>query len=200
MSISCTYNIEPSSVAYNKNTYNEYDYDVSNNRLLNTYFFIGIIPRIIHNIGENEIEFKENYIQKQSYNFYSAAFVDKAYSYNEVIDLMKVENLNKIKKMEGFKNNWDGNNGNAFSRKSIRLFYQVIQTLEKQPEIAPTGKGSLFMQYELEDKSLLAFDISPEKTEKVFVPKGEYDKADTEYFLSDIPENIKNCVERFYEN
>lgn len=61
---------------------------------------------------------------------------------------MKVENLNKIMKMSRFEDDWNGTGGKAFSPNAIFLFSMVIEMLEKQPEIAPTGRNSLLLQYE----------------------------------------------------
>lgn len=117
---------------------------------------------------------------------------------NNVIDLMKVENINKINKMAAFEDDWNGTGGRAFSPKAITLFLSIIETLEKQPGIAPTGRNSLLMQYELADKSILAFEVGEEKTEKVYVPQGDYFMAQTELLTGNVGHRIKECVEKFY--
>ncbi len=117
---------------------------------------------------------------------------------NMAIDLMKVENLNKIKKMSLFSDDWNGTGGSAFSPNAISFFETIIEMLKKQPEIAPTGRNSLLMQYELDDKSLLAFEISENRTEKVYIPKGDYSVAQIEVFTENIAQRIKECVEYFY--
>lgn len=118
---------------------------------------------------------------------------------SNAIDLLKIENINKIDKISAFESDWNGNGAEKFSKESIAFFYEVIESLPKQPKIAPTGKGTLLMQYELEDKSLLAFDVGYGRVEKVFVPKTRYDKANVEVFTDDIFANMKRCVEKFYE-
>lgn len=119
-------------------------------------------------------------------------------SANNAIDLMKVENINKINKMAAFEDDWNGTGGSAFSSKAITLFLSIIETLEKQPGIAPTGRNSLLMQYELADKSMLVFEVGEDKTEKVYVPQGDYSMAKTELFTDNINHRIKECVEKFY--
>lgn len=117
---------------------------------------------------------------------------------NKIIDLMKVDNLNKIKKMARFENDWNGTGGSAFSEGAINLFIEIIEMLDKQPGIAPTGRNSLLMQYELDNKSLLAFEVSENKTEKVYVPEGDYSMAQMELFTENVGFRIKESVENFY--
>lgn len=117
---------------------------------------------------------------------------------NNAIDLMKIENLNKIKKMALFDDDWNGTGGSAFSAGAISLFEATIKMLARQPQIAPTGRNSLLMQYELDDKSLIAFEVSERKTEKVYIPKGDYSLAQMEVFTENIGQQINESVERFY--
>lgn len=117
---------------------------------------------------------------------------------NNVIDLMKVENISKIKKMALFSEDWNGTGGSAFSQGAIALFESIIEMLDKQPQIAPTGRNSLLMQYELDDKSLLAFEVSEKRTEKVCIPKGNYAMAQVEIFTENVGQQIRESVKRFY--
>lgn len=113
-------------------------------------------------------------------------------------DILQVENENKLIKMKSLKQDWNGYGAPAFSEEAINLFMDIIKTVYKQPKIAPTGKASLLMQYELSDKSILAFDVSLNGAEKVYVPEGDYSKAEVEVFENDICSNINRCVEKFY--
>lgn len=119
-------------------------------------------------------------------------------SMSKAVDIMKCMNLNKIKFMKAFAEDWNGNGAKAFSENAIRLFEEVINSLVKQPEIAPTGRNSLLMQYELDDKSILAFEVKENLTEKVFVPQGNYAMVETETFTDDFVQNITTSVEKFY--
>ena len=117
---------------------------------------------------------------------------------NYTVDLVKAENLNKIRKMALFKDDWNGTGGKAFAPSTISFFEEVIQSLRKQPQIAPTGRNSLLMQYELDNKSLLAFEVNENRTEKVYVPNGDYSLAQTEMIKDNIAEQIKESVENFF--
>ena len=54
------------------------------------------------------------------------------------------------------------------------------------------------MQYELDDKSLLAFEVSEDRTEKVYIPEGDYSMAQTDIFTKNVEQKIKESVEEFY--
>ena len=117
---------------------------------------------------------------------------------NKAIDLMKIENLNKIRKMSFFEHDWNGTGGSVFSPNAIALFESIIKALDKQPQIAPTGRNSLLLQYELDDKSLLAFEVSENHTDKVYVPQGEYSMAQMNTFTENVEQRIKESVKLFY--
>ena len=51
--------------------------------------------------------------------------------------------------MSLFAENWNGSGGKKFSDKSIYLFEEIIKTLYKKPDIAPTGRNSLYESVEL---------------------------------------------------
>lgn len=113
------------------------------------------------------------------------------------IDLLKIDNINKIKKLKQFKEDWNGHGAPVFSDRSISLFLQIVNTLSKQPNIAPTGKAGLLLQYEALDKSILAFNVSENKVEQVYVPQGDYQQAEVQFFVENLVENIKKSVEWF---
>lgn len=118
--------------------------------------------------------------------------------YCQTIDLLKIENEDKILKMQAFEENWDGNGAKAFSKEAISLFRTVISALCKQPKIAPTGNNSLLMQFEKDDKSLLAFDVSLLGTDMVIVPQGNFELADEDFFTDKLEERINSAVRKFY--
>ena len=120
-------------------------------------------------------------------------------SFNPSFDLLKIENLNKLRMMSKFESDWNGNNAKPFTKASIQLFDKLINSLNRQPKIAPTGNESLLVQYEKNDKSLLAFDVSLKKTRMVFVPEGNYDEAEEKTFTANVISTIQTEVERFYE-
>ena len=114
------------------------------------------------------------------------------------LDLLKIENLKKLEYMSKFQENWNGSGGQAFSNVSIRLFRDIIDHAWKQPNIAPTGRNSLLLQYELDDRSVLAFEVLESRIEMVCVPKGNYSLATSNVFTDNFIEQINSQVARFY--
>lgn len=117
---------------------------------------------------------------------------------NLVIDLLKLENLKNIELMATFEDNWNGVGGHKFTSDSISIFREIIANVSKQPQIAPTGRNSLYMEYRLNDGDLLAYELSTDKLEEVFVPQGDYSKAKTEIYSCDFLQNIDKRVKIFY--
>ena len=117
---------------------------------------------------------------------------------NPSLDLLTIENKNKLMNMEKFDYDWNGNGAKAFSKKSIDLFNKIIDSVCKQPQIAPTGNESLLLQYEKNDGSFLAFDVSISKTSMVLIPKGNFDLAKEETFAGGDIGSINSAVSNFY--
>jgi len=54
------------------------------------------------------------------------------------------------------------------------------------------------MQYELDDRSYLGFEVFQEKVTKVYIPQRDYSKAIEEEVTTNILDFINTNVERFY--
>lgn len=127
----------------------------------------------------------------------NACFPNSSY-YSSFLDLQKIYNLNKIEHMTRFVENWNGTGGLAFDKSSIDFFKDIIQNVFMQPNIAPTGRKSLLLQYELDDKSILAFEVKEDSVEMVSVSKGDFSLVKREYITDNIVDEINNRVENFY--
>ena len=116
---------------------------------------------------------------------------------SKCIDLLQIINLDKIHKMSEFQNNWNGTGGKEFSREAISKFERIIKALSHQPEIAPTGRNSLFMQYKFNNRTL-AFEVREKNTDSVLVTDNNYSLAQINSYMFDEEENIRNEVNKFY--
>lgn len=133
------------------------------------------------------------------YNSFEKDYGLKLDGTGEVIDLLQQSNLDKIQKMSEFEVDWDGYGATPFTDASIALFRDVITHLNQQPLIAPTGRNSLYMQYSKDNKSVLAFELGENSLEKVYVPNGDFSRAESKTFKSNYYKVINESVESFYE-
>ena len=172
-------------------------YPLNSNRIINTtlgVLFLGVTAL-------SPVPTEQNIIIEKSF--------PSAYEYSvpcptlnpttEVHDVLKFSNLNKIKLMSLFQDDWNGNGAKAFSTEAISLFSSIIERLKHQPQIAPTGRNSLYIQYKLDDNCFLSFEIQETKIEKLLIPRGDLNRARTEIFEKDLVDSICKKVEMFYE-
>lgn len=117
----------------------------------------------------------------------------------EYIDFLQIINLDKIHKMSEFQNDWNGTGGKEFSRSAISKFERIIKILPYQPEIAPTGRNSMFMQYKFGNRTL-AFEVREKNTDSVLVTDNNYSLAQMKSYVDDEEDNIRNEVIKFYES
>ena len=137
-----------------------------------------------------------NYASTKSRQFNIGMY--NASSSTNTIDIMKIQNLDKIENMSCFEYDWNGNEGMPFSKNAIIFFRDIINSIYKQPTIAPTGRNSLYMQYKLTDKSLLVFEVHETSIEKLYVPNGNFELAETEIIDNDYTNKLNRCIREFY--
>jgi len=114
------------------------------------------------------------------------------------IDILREINLRKIMDMKSFEMGWNGSGGMAFSDKAIQFFQKVIANLFKQPELAPTGRNSLYMEYRDEKIGLLAYEVLEDYVTKVIVPSWDYSKMLEKRIYNNVIDVINQDVKEFY--
>lgn len=67
--------------------------------------------------------------------------------------------IESIKKLE---ENWNDNHANPFSPNLIRKVAGIISVLKVQPQIFPTARNSIQLEYEKENGDYLEFEIYEE--------------------------------------
>ncbi len=94
------------------------------------------------------------------------------------VDVGKCINLGKLDAISQYERNWNGYNADVFSSEKIDFYKSIIEGLNKQPDIVPTAANTLVLQYYSEDGSILFYNVSMDKTERVYLPKGDIRKAE----------------------
>lgn len=113
-------------------------------------------------------------------------------------NMPKEQNLIRLDEISKLEENWNGYGAKAFSQELIGKCKDIINNLEFQPKIFPTGRKSVQFQYELEDRSYLEFEIFEDKISCLEVPKRIYSNAHTFEFPISEAQRIEEIVKKFY--
>uniref|UniRef100_UPI0040577811 hypothetical protein n=1 Tax=Acetatifactor sp. TaxID=1872090 RepID=UPI0040577811 len=89
----------------------------------------------------------------------------------------QLENLDRINDIRKLEDNWNGYDSKAINDTVIAMAEEVIRSISYQPKLYPTGRDSIQMQYELNDRSYLEFEIFADKIVCMKVPQRVYSKA-----------------------
>ena len=109
-------------------------------------------------------------------NYFSTHYmdVDKA--------SLLTENIDQLREIGELNENWDGEGGLAFGKEFIQELIDLISTMQVQPDIGPTGRGSVDFEYGSRKKGQKYLDIEIyEKDRRVTVySKDETDESSHE--------------------
>ena len=106
--------------------------------------------------------------------------------------------LQKLKDIENLTADWDGYGTEPFSKSLINKCQDIVRTLSVQPSIYPTGRRSIQMQYELNDRSYLEFEVFENETMCLKVPQRKYSEATEFQLYGSEKTKIKEIVDDFY--
>lgn len=90
----------------------------------------------------------------------------------------KAANLNKLDAMASFSEDWNGYGAKGFSKEIIESSKRIIAHLPKQPEIFPTGRGTVQMEYHRQDGTYLEFEVCQNKVTVLFIDRGNMATAE----------------------
>lgn len=102
--------------------------------------------------------------------------------------------FNKMK-LQSFKNlesNWNGYNGQSFDESLIGKIETILSSLEYQPQIFPTGRGSIQIEKYINDENLVEIEISNNEIFAFMVKNG----FEQERIVS--IEEIKDIISELY--
>lgn len=116
------------------------------------------------------------------------------------LDLSYYRNKLLINEIADLDDNWDEYDSPRIPTECIKLARSIIDNVSVQPIISPTGRRTIYMQYELSDSSFLGFEVGLNSVKMLFVHKQDYDNAQQEVITSNIVEIVKAKVVCFYES
>lgn len=118
----------------------------------------------------------------------------KIYSENYQLK-KKLNNINTILSFKKFGNNWNGNGAEPFSENLIQKALDFINSanLKFQPNVFPTGRQSIQLEYEKPNGNYLEIEIFENK----YSAYSEINDKETEYESLSINEIMK-LIDEFY--
>ncbi len=81
----------------------------------------------------------------------------------------KEENLQQINDISLLEDNWNGYGAKKFSMKVIEFARRIIDNLFIQPEVFPTGRNSIQIEYDKSNGDYLELELFEDNTIKLFV-------------------------------
>lgn len=111
------------------------------------------------------------------------------------INLNKVINIAIIEKLRTLKPDWNGYGAKTFDDGLINKFLKIINSLDVQPIISPTGRQSLVLSYDLDKNKSLSFEIFKSRVTMAYL---NMDDLSESYEKEISQKDIKNKVISFY--
>ena len=115
---------------------------------------------------------------------------------NTLCSDIKSENLNKLEKISGLKENWNCNGASPFSKTVIKKARALIKALLIQPEVFPTALNTIQFEYDNSRHDHLEIEIGESDTAEVFF--APYDGKETIITISSTAAEINRRVSEFY--
>lgn len=109
-----------------------------------------------------------------------------------------VKNLEKLSYIATFKENWNGYAAVPLSKLLINEVRNILLNLSEQPDLFPTARGSIQIEYELKDKSYLEFEIFEDKIVVMQILQENYDNAQFWDLSCNDIEQINEIINKFF--
>ncbi|MEL7658951.1 MAG: hypothetical protein AAGU75_23925 [Bacillota bacterium] len=116
-----------------------------------------------------------------------------------IADQLLLENMKLIKRMRKLKENWDGYGALAIEKTIIDETERLLRSLEYQPILSPTGRGSIDLTFENND-DVLNYEIFPDMVLKINIYNKDYNNAMGGKYTIEHISKIREEVISFYES
>lgn len=120
-------------------------------------------------------------------------------THNCSFSLEQLRNLDRLDEIKCFADNWDGYGSKKIDSIIIEKSKQLIIYMQHQPTIFPTARDSIQMQFELEDRSYLEFEVFSNHIESLMVPKRVYKDAISKIIDDGDIHTVNSIIKDFYE-
>jgi len=105
----------------------------------------------------------------------------------------KIKNLTKLHEYSQLEKNWDSEGAKPFAKKLINYAWEIIIKLDIQPEIFPTMRESIQLEYEKDNGDYLEFEIYEDRIEVFEIIA----KSEKEYNIS-VTDDLNDIVNEFH--
>jgi len=102
-----------------------------------------------------------------------------------------LKNLQKLRTIKLLPKGWNGQGSNPFSDNLIQKIFTIVRELQFQPDIFPTGRNSIQLEFEIGD-DYLEFEVFEEK----IIALIQFDERDEEREI--LEEEIFKLTENFH--
>lgn len=109
-----------------------------------------------------------------------------------------LDNIEKLREISSLEDGWSGPDSSAIGERVLAMAKNIVQQICHQPVIYPTGRGTIQMQFEQEDRSYLELEIFEEKIVCMKVPQRIYAEATFEVLQGVDMRRINRMVSEFY--
>ena len=109
-----------------------------------------------------------------------------------------ISNMKRLQEIRSLRPDWNGYGADCFSGELIDICENIVESLKYQPQIYPTGRNSIQLQFELDDRSYLEFEVFADRVMCIQVPQRVYSKASFAELKKNDLEEINNIVKKFY--
>ena len=79
------------------------------------------------------------------------------------------ENLERLQQISELEYNWDGEGAQSFDKNLISVVVNLIEKISLQPQIFPTARDSIQLEYDKTNGDYLEFEIFTNKTKMFYL-------------------------------
>lgn len=104
------------------------------------------------------------------------------------------DSINRLDEIYALSDNWDGEGASSFSSTIIEAAKEFIRSVSVQPDIFPTLRNSIQLEYENDKNEYLEFEVFEDHIKSFF-----YDHKDRSIVKEVRTEDVNAIVNDFYE-
>lgn len=130
-----------------------------------------------------------------NYTMNSEIYSDSKEQLSGGVDMLQIKNINKLNEFSKLAYNWNGYGAEEFSYSLIQKLFTIIRNINYEPEIFPTGRQSIQLEYENNSGKYLELEVYDEKVDVLFIHENDDEE---EFSIPNDINEINKVVSMFY--